>query len=788
MSTTGIGARVLRKEDHRFITGKGRYTDDIVLPRQSYAVFVRSPHAHARIKKINTKEAAAASGVVAVLTGEDLKKDGVGGLPCGFVPAPGPQNSPPRPALAQGRVRFVGDPVAMVIAETPAAARTAAELVDVDYKALKACVDPARARDKGQPQLHDEAPNNLCIDWQLGNKEETDQAFARADHVTRLEFINNRKVPNAMEPRCANASYDQGTESWTLYTTSQNPHITRLLLAAFELSIPEHKLRVIAPDIGGGFGSKIPHYPEELLVTWASRKVGRPVKWTAERSESFMTDTHGRDHVTVAELALDGTGKMLGLRVGTIANLGAYLSTFGALSATYLYATLLSGQYAIPGVHCTVTGVFTNTCPIDAERGAGRPEATYVVERLVEQAGRETGIGIVELRRRNFIKPDAFPYQTPVALLYDSGNYDPVLDEALKLADYDGFEKRKKAAAKKGKLRGLGLSTYIEACGLAPSNVAGAIGAGVGLFESAEIRFSPTGSAQVLSGAKAQGQGHETTFAQLVSDKLGLALDKIDVVEGDTGEVQWGHGTYGSRSLVVGGSAIMKACDKTIEKATKVAAHLLEASPADIKFEAGTFTVKGTDRTKTIGDVIMASYVPHNFPLQEMEPGLDSRAFYDPTNFTFPFGCHICEVEVDPETGVTEIVNWVAVDDFGTIVNPMIVEGQVHGGITHGVGQALYEKAHYDPDTGQLLTGSYVDYQMPRAGDLPSFKLGFKCTPSPHNPIGAKGCGEAGAIAAPAAVINALTDALGVRDVAMPATPQTVWRTMQQSGARQAAE
>ena len=788
MTTNGIGARVTRKEDQRFITGHGRYSDDITLPRQTYAAFVRSPHAHATLDKVDVTQARKAPGVVAVLTGEDLKKDGVGGVPCGFVPAPGPQNTPPRPALVHDKVRFVGDLVAMVIAETSAQAKSAAELVEVQYGALKACVDPARTLDEGQPQLHDEAPSNLCIDWQLGDKEAADQAFTGAHHVTRLEFVNNRKIPNAIEPRCSNATYDEGTQSFTLYTTSQNPHITRLLIAAFELAIPETKLRIISPDVGGGFGSKIPHYPEETLVTWASRKVGRPVKWTAERAESFMSDAHGRDHVTEAELALDRDGKILGLRVRTLANLGAYLSTFGALSSTYLYATLLSGQYVIPAIHCSVKGVFTNTAPIDAERGAGRPEATYVVERLMETAGRETGIGVVELRRRNFIKPDAFPYQTPVALLYDSGDYEPVLDEALKLAAYDGFPERRAAAEKNGKLRGIGLSTYIEACGLAPSNVAGAIGAGVGLYETAEIRFSPTGSVVIYSGARAQGQGHETTFAQLVAEKLGIDFDKIELVEGDTGEVQWGHGTYGSRSLVVGGSAIMKACDKVIEKATKVAAHLLEASPADIKFESGAFTVKGTDKTKSIGEVIMAAYVPHNFPLQEMEPGLDARCFYDPANFTFPFGCHVCEVEVDPETGVTTIVNWVAVDDFGTIVNPMIVEGQVHGGIAHGVGQALLECAVYDPDSGQLLTGSYNDYTMPRAGDLPSFTLGFTCTPSPHNPLGSKGCGEAGAIAAPAAVINALTDALGVRDLAMPATSQTVWRTLQGAQARQAAE
>ena len=582
-----------------------------------------------------------------------------------------------------------------------------------------------------------------------------------------------------MEPRAAVGEYDAGTDSYTLYTTSQNPHITRLLLAAFVMSVPEHKVRVVSPDVGGGFGSKIPFYPEEAVVAWASKKVGRPVRWTADRGEAFMSDTHGRDHVTHAELALDGDAKFLGLRVKTTANLGAYLSTFGALSATYLYACLLSGQYAIPGVHCQVTGVFTNTAPIDAERGAGRPEATFVVERLVETAARELGIDRAEIRRRNFVGKDQFPYQTPVALAYDIGDYEASLDEALKLADYQGFEQRKAEAKQRGRLRGLGFCTYIEACGLAPSNVAGAIGAGVGLYESAEVRFSPTGTVSVFTGSQTQGQGHETAFAQIISDRLGVPVENVRVVHGDTGEVQWGHGTYGSRSLAVGGSAIAQACDKVIEKGKKVAAHLLEASESDIEFKDGSFTVSGTDKSKAFGDVVMASYVPHNFPLDQMEPGLDERCFYDPKNFTYPAGCHICEVEVDPDTGVTDIVNWVAVDDFGNLLNPMIVEGQVHGGIAHGVGQAMLEEVVYDPETGQLVTGSLQDYCIPRADNLPSFNVGYTNTPCPHNPLGVKGCGEAGAIAAPAAFINALTDALGVKHLDMPARPEKVWRLAQ---------
>ncbi len=778
MSETGIGASIKRVEDFRFLTGSGNFTDDINRPGQAYACFLRSPHAHAKLNSIDTGRAATLPGVLKVLTGNDVAADGLGGVPCGFAPDGGPQNAPPRPALALGKVRFVGDLVAMVIADSLAHARDGVEAITVDYGVLPASVDTAKTAEDGAPQLHDEAPNNTCMDWSLGDKDAADQAFAGAHHVTSLDLINNRKIPNAIEPRASIGEHDRGSDSYTLYTTSQNPHITRLLLAAFVMQISEHKLRVVSPDIGGGFGSKVAHYPEEVLVTWAAKKVGRPVKWTAERSESFMSDTHGRDHVTHAELALDENGKFLGLRVETTANLGAYLSTFGALSSTYLYGTLMSGQYVIPAIHCAVKGVFTNTAPIDTERGAGRPEATFVVERLVENAARETGIDKTELRRRNFIAPDAFPYQTPVVLIYDSGNYGPILDEGLRLADTAGFAARKQEAAARGKRRGLGFSTYIEACGLAPSNVAGAIGAGIGLFESAEIRFNPTGSVAVFTGSQAQGQGHETTFAQVVADRLGIAIENIDIIHGDTGRVQWGHGTYGSRSLAVGGSAIAKACDKIIEKGKKVAAHALEASAADIEFKDGTFTVSGTDKSMGIGEVVMAAYVPHNFPLDEMEPGLDERVFYDPKNFTFPAGCHICEVEVDPETGTVEIANWVAVDDFGILVNPMIVEGQIHGGVTHGVGQALLEACVYD-DEGQLLSGSYNDYAMPRAADLPSFKVAYTVTPCPHNPLGVKGCGEAGAIAAPAAVINAITDAIGVSHIDMPATPEKVWRACQ---------
>jgi carbon-monoxide dehydrogenase large subunit len=534
-------------------------------------------------------------------------------------------------------------------------------------------------------------------------------------------------------------------------------------------------VRVVAPDVGGGFGSKIFLYAEDVIVTWAAKQLNRPVKWTAERSESFLSDAHGRDHVTVAEMAMDKDGKFLAMRVDTTANLGAYLSTFASCVPTILYATLLAGQYTTPVIYCRVTGVFTNTAPVDAYRGAGRPEATYVVERLVETAAREMKMDPVEIRRKNFIRQ--FPYQTPVALCYDTGNYDATLDAAMKMGDVAGFQKRKDESAKKGKLRGLGYACYIEACGIAPSNVAGSLGARAGLFEAGEIRVHPTGSVTVFTGSHSHGQGHETTFAQVVADRLGLTIDKVDIVHGDTSKVLFGMGTYGSRSIAVGGTAIVKALDKIIAKGKKIAAHLLEAGEQDIEYDKGVFKVAGTDRQKAFGEVAFAAYVPHNYPLDKLEPGLNENAFYDPANFTFPAGSYVCEVEVDKETGVTQIASFVAVDDFGKIINPMIVDGQVHGGLTQGIGQALIECCRYDA-SGQLLSGSFADYAIPRAGDVPMFQVDTRETACTHNPLGVKGCGEAGAIGAPPAVMNAITDALGVKDLAMPATAQAVWKSI----------
>jgi carbon-monoxide dehydrogenase large subunit len=789
MAEKGIGARVVRKEDQRFITGRGHYTDDINQPGQTYAYFVRSPHAHARIRGIDKASVSGMPGVLAVLTGEDVAADNLGNLVCGWLVKSkdgSPMKMGPHPLLAQGKARYVGDRVAVVVAETYAQAKDAAEALEVDYEELPAVAAIGDAHDSAVT-VHDEVGSNLIFDWELGDKAATDAGFAKAAHVTRVDLVNNRLVPNAMEPRAATGHYDSGMDAYTLYVTSQNPHVARLVISAFVGVAPEHKLRVISPDVGGGFGSKIFIYGEECVVIWASKKIGgRPVKWTAERSESFTSDCHGRDHLSHAELALDADGNFLAMRVSTKANLGAYMSTFSSCIPTYLYGTLLAGQYKTPAIYCEVQAYYTNTAPVDAYRGAGRPEASFLIETVVNQAALDTGRDPAELRRKNFIPKSAFPYQTPVALVYDTGDYEATLDEALRLADYKGFPARKAQSEARGKLRGIGISCYIEACGIAPSAVVGALGAGVGLWESAKLRFSHTGKLQVMTGTHSHGQGHETTFSQLVAERLGIPYEDIEVIHGDTEKTPVGMGTYGSRSLAVGGEAIARSCDKLIAKGKKIAAHLLEASEGDIEFKDGRFTVAGTDKVKTMGEVVFAAYVPHNYP-PDLEPGMEEGAFFDPPNFTYPAGTYICELEVNPMTGVTSIERLVAVDDFGNVINPMIVEGQVHGGLTQGIGQALLEGAVYD-GSGQLLTGSYMDYCMPRANDVPMFEVvtvsGTACT---SNSMGVKGCGEAGAIGAPAAVMNAITNAIG-RRIEMPATPEKVWRALQAAPAAMAAE
>jgi aerobic carbon-monoxide dehydrogenase large subunit len=775
MGMEGIGARVVRKEDKRFITGAGRYVDDMVVPGMKHAAFVRSPHAHAEIESIDVSAAKAMPGVIGVLTGREIKADGIGNLICGWMVHSRdgtPMKMGAWSPMATDRVRFVGEAVVIVVAETKGQARDAAEAVVVNYRELPAITDAVAAMQDGAPQLHPEAEKNLIYDWDIGDAGAVDKALASAAHVTTLHLVNNRLVPNAMEPRAALGHYDKAEDHYTCWTTSQNPHVARVVMSAFYNVAPENKLRVIAPDVGGGFGSKIFIYPEEIVCLWASKKTGVPVKWVADRTESFLTDAHGRDHVSEVKLAFDASNRMTAMKVETVANLGGYMSLFSSSVPTYLYATLLSGQYAIPAIHCNVKAVYTNTAPVDAYRGAGRPEATYVVERVVETAARELGVSPAELRRQNFITQ--FPHQTPVIMAYDAGDYAASLDAAMAASGHAGFPARKAEAASRGKLRGLGMSCYIEACGIAPSQAVGSLGAGVGLWESAEVRVNMAGTIEVLTGSHSHGQGHETTFAQLVSHRLGVPIEQVSIVHGDTDKVQMGMGTYGSRSGAVGMSAIVKALDKVEAKARKIAAHLLEADEADIVIENGELKVAGTDKALPWFQMALAAYAAHNLPAG-MEPGLKEGAFYDPTNFTFPAGCYICEVEIDPETGTTEIVQFVAADDFGNIINPMIVEGQVHGGIAQGVGQALLEGCHYDPATGQLITASYMDYTMPRAGDLPSFTVSTTNTPCPGNPLGIKGCGEAGAIGSPPAVINAITDAIGSNDLTMPATPQKVW-------------
>ena len=780
----GIGANTKRREDERFLTGVGNYTDDINIRGQAYVHFLRSDVAHGKLNKVDTSAAEAMPGVVRIFTGADF--EGVGGLPCGWQVTDKhgqPMQEPAHPVLAQGKVRHVGDPIAAVVAETAAQARDAAEAIEYDIDELPAVVDMKKAVEPGAPKVHDDLESNLCYDWGFveENKAAVDDAFEKAAHVTTLELVNNRLIANPMEPRVAVGDYARATDESTLYTTSQNPHVIRLLMGAFVLGIPEHKLRVVAPDVGGGFGTKIFHYAEEAFCTFAARALARPVKWTASRSEAFMSDAHGRDHVTKIELALDEDNNFVALRTDTYANMGAYLSTFAPSVPTWLHGTLMAGNYKTPLIYVNVKAVFTNTVPVDAYRGAGRPEATFQLERVVDKAAIELGVDPIELRRQNFITE--FPYETPVAVAYDTGDYHATMDKLAEIADLTGFEARRKESEARGRLRGLGVNTYIEACGIAPSNLVGQLGARAGLYESATVRVNATGSISVMTGSHSHGQGHETSFPQVVADMLGIDESMIDIVHGDTARGPMGMGTYGSRSLAVGGSAMVRATEKVINKAKKIAAHLMEASEADIELKDGQFAVAGTDKSVAWGDVTLAAYVPHNYPLEDIEPGLEETAFYDPSNFTYPSGAYACEVEVDPETGKVTIERFAAADDFGNIVNPMIVDGQVHGGIGQGIGQALLEGCTYD-ENGQLITGSYMDYAMPRAADVPFYQVDHSCqTPCTHNPLGVKGCGEAGAIGSPPAVVNAVVNAVrsGGHDIThidMPLSPSRVWQAM----------
>ena len=780
----GIGASSKRREDVRFLTGNGNYTDDINLRGQAYVHFLRSDIAHGTLKSVDTSAAEGMPGVVKIFTGKDF--EAVGGMPCGWQVTDKhgqPMQEPGHPVLAQGKVRHVGEPIAAVVAETYAQARDAAEAIELDIDEQPAVVDMKEAVKDGAPKVHDDLTSNLCYDWGFveENKAAVDEAFEKAAHVTTLELTNNRLVANPMEPRVAVGDYSRSDGEHTLYTTSQNPHVIRLLMGAFVLGIPEHKLRVVAPDVGGGFGTKIFHYQEEAFCTFAAKACNRPVKWTSSRSEAFMSDAHGRDHVTKIELALDADNNFTALRTDTYANMGAYLSTFAPSVPTWLHGTLMAGNYKTPLIYVNVKAVFTNTVPVDAYRGAGRPEATFQLERLVDKAAHELGVDPIALRRQNFITE--FPYATPVAVEYDTGDYIATMDKLEEMSDRAGFEARRKESEAKGKLRGFGVNCYIEACGIAPSNLVGQLGARAGLYESATVRVNATGGLVVMTGSHSHGQGHETSFAQVVAEMIGIDESMIEIVHGDTSKTPMGMGTYGSRSIAVGGSAMVRATEKIIAKAKKIASHLLEASEGDIELKDGAFSVAGTDKSVAWGDVTLAAYVPHNYPLEDIEPGLEETAFYDPSNFTYPSGAYACEVELDPETGQVTIERFSAADDFGNIINPMIVTGQVHGGLAQGIGQALLENCVYDSN-GQLLSASYMDYAMPRAVDVPFYDVDHSCqTPCTHNPLGVKGCGEAGAIGSPPAVVNAVIDAMrsGGKDVThidMPVSPARVWAAM----------
>ena len=781
MATKFFGTPVKRREDRRLITGGSQYTDDLVVPGMVHAAIVRSPHAHANIKSIDVEAARSAPGVVAVFTGNDMK--GVAGIPTAWLIPDSDLKTPEHPALARDRVRYVGDGVAVVLAEDRYLAEDAAQLVQVDYEILDAVADQVKAVEEGAPQVHDDAPSNRCFLFKLGGGD-LDQAFQDADHVLKFRTTNHRMIPSAIEPRGCLAQYNAASGELTLRMTSQNPHIHRLLLSIV-LGVPEHKLRIVTPEIGGGFGSKIAVYADEAVMAFCAMQTGRPVKWVETRRENFLCTTHGRDHVTDVEAAYTNEGKILGLKFKAWANMGAYVSTAAPGVPTWLYGLMLSGVYDVAAVGAEVVGVFTHTTPVDACRGAGRPEATYLLERAVDLVAQRLDMDPVEIRRRNFIGKEKFPHQVATGVSYDSGDYDAALDRCLEMVDYEAFRNEQAEARKQGRYLGIGFSTYVEICGLGPSAVVGSTGFQGGLWESSVVRVHPTGKVTVMTGANPHGQGEETTFAQVVGDVLGVDIDDVELVHGDTDLVPMGMGTYGSRATAVGGIAAFKAAEKVVDKARKIAAHQLEARDEDLEFEDGRFQVKGTDQGMSFQDVALQAYLAWNLP-EGLEPGLEAQSFYDPSNFVFPFGAHACIIEVDAETGQTKIVRYVAVDDCGKVINPLIVDGQIHGGIAFGIAQALYEHAQYD-ESAQLLTGTMMDYAVPKPGQMPSFELDRTVTPSPVNPLGLKGIGEAGSIGSTAAVANAVADALGpfgIDHVEMPFTPQRVWQAIQQAQGR----
>jgi carbon-monoxide dehydrogenase large subunit len=776
----GIGAPLRRVEDRRLLTGRGRFVADIEVPGALHCVLVRSPHAHARIRRIASSAAEGSPGVVAVFTGADMAADGMAPMrPLWAIRSRdgAPMAEPPRFALARDTVRHVGEPVAAVVAETLAQAADAAERVEIDYEALPAATDARVAQAPGAPQLHASAPGNVCFRWARGDEAAVQAALRSAAHTVAVELVNNRLVGAAIEPRALIATPDPGTGRLTLYTSTQAPHHIRRQVTE-QLGIPESALRIVSPDVGGGFGYKGKLYPEESIIAWAARRLERPVRWVATRSESFLADNQARDHLTRAELALAADGHFLALKVATSANLGAYVSTFGAAIPSAIYSALFAGGYRTPAIFVEVTGVFTNTTPTDAFRGAGRPEACYVLERLADAAAAKLGLDRAEIRRRNLIPPDAMPYKTPIGPTYDCGDFPKIFARALEVADYGRFEERRADAARRSRLRGIGMACYVESSGVAPSRFAGALGGRVGFYEAASIRVEPDGAVRAMLGTHNHGQGHATTFAQILSSKLGVGVERVEVVEGDTDAVPYGTGTFGSRSIAVGGCALDRAADKVVAKGKLIAAHLLEAAASDVDFTDGAFVIAGTDRRVSFAEVARAAYVPHNFPLETLEPGLQETAVYDPPSFAFSNGAHVCELEIDPDTGGVEIVGFWAVDDVGTVINPMIVEGQIHGGLAQGLGQALLERCGYD-GAGQLVSGSFLDYAIARADDLPPFVTECdESQPCTHNPLGAKGCGEAGSIGAPAALVSAALDALrplGVADLEMPLTSEQVW-------------
>ena len=769
MERFALGQSVAREEDPRLLKGLGRFLDDVALPRMCHAAMVRSPHAHAEIRAVDTAAAAAAPGVLAVLTGADYAADGLGSIPC-EVPRRsrngGPMHHPPHPPLVRGRARAVGDAAALVVAETAAQARDAAELVEIDYRPLPAVADTAEAAGANATRVWDDCPGNESWHAEVGDAPAVEAAFARADRVVRRRFTISRVAANALEPRGCIGDYDRREGRYTLYTGLQNPHQLRQQLAETFFGLPETRFRVVAGDVGGSFGMRGATYPELVLVVWASRRVGRPVKWVCERGEGFVSDDHARDNVTDAALALAADGGMLALKVETVANMGAYIGIRGTMPPVNNLGTL-AGTYTTGAIHAAVSGVFSNTCPTGPYRGAGRPEAAYVIERMVDLAAAELGVDRVALRRRNTIPPDAMPYRTGLTFTYDSGAFEANIDRALALIDHAGLGARKRESAASGRLRGFGISNTIEQAG-APN------------VETAEIRFDATGTATLLMGTISHGQGHETMYKQILGDRLGLAPEAVRVVEGDTDRVTWGRGTFGSRSAVSGGTAVVLAAAKVADKGRALAAHLLEAAEADVEFADGAFTVAGTDRSVDVREVARASYVPSRLP-DGMEPGLDETAHYVPEAPTFPNGCHVCEVEIDPETGAVAMDRYAVVDDVGTVVNPLLLKGQIHGGVAQGLGQALMERIVYDPASGQNLTGSFMDYAMPRADDLCAIEVESNPAPTAANPLGVKGAGEAGTVGALPAVAGAVADALaarGIDHVEMPASPERVWRAL----------